>query len=152
MDRIFARCFVLSFRATYQSSNKSSTRSISICASSGSTSTICVIQSAAGFILETDISEMGEAVAARAKTAVLPVWTCGLGRTVLAVEVRNAYWRQFHATRVQAFNHATVFPRDSTAKPLHIRAAISSQGEDRKSTRLNSSHPSISYAVFCLKK
>src|SRR5579863_4654771 len=29
------------------------------------------------------------------------------------------------------------------------RAATSS---DRKSTRLNSSHPSISYAVFCLKK
>src|SRR5690348_17731856 len=29
------------------------------------------------------------------------------------------------------------------------RAAI---GVDRKSTRLNSSHPSISYAVFCLKK
>src|SRR5690348_18221477 len=26
------------------------------------------------------------------------------------------------------------------------------QVEDRKSTRLNSSHPSISYAVFCLKK
>src|SRR5438128_4360401 len=25
-------------------------------------------------------------------------------------------------------------------------------GEDRKSTRLNSSHGSISYAVFCLKK
>src|SRR5690348_18025276 len=25
-------------------------------------------------------------------------------------------------------------------------------GPDRKSTRLNSSHPSISYAVFCLKK
>src|SRR5690348_17611600 len=28
---------------------------------------------------------------------------------------------------------------------VHLRA-------DRKSTRLNSSHPSISYAVFCLKK
>src|SRR5690348_18209268 len=26
------------------------------------------------------------------------------------------------------------------------------QQRDRKSTRLNSSHPSISYAVFCLKK
>src|SRR5689334_24771918 len=26
------------------------------------------------------------------------------------------------------------------------------RGEDRKSTRLNSSHSSISYAVFCLKK
>src|SRR5690348_18204201 len=29
---------------------------------------------------------------------------------------------------------------------------VSLQGIDRKSTRLNSSHPSISYAVFCLKK
>src|SRR3712207_7943878 len=32
---------------------------------------------------------------------------------------------------------------------------VSSQGkfeEDRKSTRLNSSHANISYAVFCLKK
>src|SRR5438876_9042927 len=30
--------------------------------------------------------------------------------------------------------------------------ALSDQRGDRKSTRLNSSHPSISYAVFCLKK
>src|SRR5438876_6216303 len=30
-----------------------------------------------------------------------------------------------------------------------MNAAVST---DRKSTRLNSSHPSISYAVFCLKK
>src|SRR5690348_17670651 len=29
---------------------------------------------------------------------------------------------------------------------------VDERGEDRKSTRLNSSHPSISYAVFCLKK
>src|SRR5690348_17940913 len=29
---------------------------------------------------------------------------------------------------------------------------ISQLEADRKSTRLNSSHPSISYAVFCLKK
>src|SRR5947209_346332 len=32
----------------------------------------------------------------------------------------------------------------------HIRADYSE--EDRKSTRLNSSHANISYAVFCLKK
>src|SRR5690348_13182807 len=31
-------------------------------------------------------------------------------------------------------------------------AAWSAARSDRKSTRLNSSHPSISYAVFCLKK
>src|SRR3989337_3092631 len=32
------------------------------------------------------------------------------------------------------------------------RAAQPPGGRDRKSTRLNSSHGSISYAVFCLKK
>src|SRR5207249_11473782 len=30
--------------------------------------------------------------------------------------------------------------------------AVDAGGRDRKSTRLNSSHVSISYAVFCLKK
>src|SRR3712207_7290241 len=30
--------------------------------------------------------------------------------------------------------------------------AVRAEGEDRKSTRLNSSHANISYAVFCLKK
>src|SRR3712207_7734302 len=29
---------------------------------------------------------------------------------------------------------------------------VAGVGEDRKSTRLNSSHANISYAVFCLKK
>src|SRR5207249_10527657 len=32
------------------------------------------------------------------------------------------------------------------------RALVSEGRQDRKSTRLNSSHVSISYAVFCLKK
>src|SRR2546422_2772468 len=33
-----------------------------------------------------------------------------------------------------------------------VRCPIRSNGIDRKSTRLNSSHGYISYAVFCLKK
>src|SRR3712207_8172982 len=33
----------------------------------------------------------------------------------------------------------------------HVDAVLQI-GEDRKSTRLNSSHANISYAVFCLKK
>src|SRR2546430_7707211 len=33
-----------------------------------------------------------------------------------------------------------------------FHAASPGLGEDRKSTRLNSSHSQISYAVFCLKK
>src|SRR5437867_6562156 len=32
------------------------------------------------------------------------------------------------------------------------RVAVGDEHEDRKSTRLNSSHRTISYAVFCLKK
>src|SRR5207249_12183424 len=35
---------------------------------------------------------------------------------------------------------------------LHRQAGLFAQPLDRKSTRLNSSHVSISYAVFCLKK
>src|SRR5438876_3691388 len=33
----------------------------------------------------------------------------------------------------------------------HLGRGTEHRFEDRKSTRLNSSHPSISYAVFCLK-
>src|SRR5438876_5217485 len=36
--------------------------------------------------------------------------------------------------------------------PRSTMATSSGYSRDRKSTRLNSSHPSISYAVFCLKK
>src|SRR5690348_18008075 len=41
--------------------------------------------------------------------------------------------------------------RDGRPDP-RVRAGQAGREEDRKSTRLNSSHPSISYAVFCLKK
>src|SRR5215510_426587 len=45
----------------------------------------------------------------------------------------------------------------SHRKPCHARDLIGTPGQrlglgDRKSTRLNSSHVAISYAVFCLKK
>src|SRR3712207_7369620 len=36
--------------------------------------------------------------------------------------------------------------------PPHQTAPIRHRWTDRKSTRLNSSHANISYAVFCLKK
>src|SRR5947209_15351720 len=35
---------------------------------------------------------------------------------------------------------------------IEAEATIGGRSEDRKSTRLNSSHANISYAVFCLKK
>src|SRR5689334_23432166 len=39
-----------------------------------------------------------------------------------------------------------------TADEVAERCAEPGAAQDRKSTRLNSSHSSISYAVFCLKK
>src|SRR2546430_7025634 len=38
-----------------------------------------------------------------------------------------------------------------TREPEHLRDPSCDLSEDRKSTRLNSSHSQISYAVFCLK-
>src|SRR5206468_5258942 len=43
-------------------------------------------------------------------------------------------------------------PRRPQARPSSWATPTSSAAPDRKSTRLNSSHDQISYAVFCLKK
>src|SRR3712207_7483148 len=52
---------------------------------------------------------------------------------------------------IEPFTHAHIagkeIPRDG-----FIDRCRSCIGRDRKSTRLNSSHANISYAVFCLKK
>src|SRR5690348_3887678 len=51
--------------------------------------------------------------------------------------------------------HRVVLRRcDSSRSCCSVLVALGTalQRRDRKSTRLNSSHPSISYAVFCLKK
>src|SRR3989442_11985596 len=57
------------------------------------------------------------------------------------------------------FRSPPVGSRCSTARPypshtsgVSTRAATWRRPRDRKSTRLNSSHVRISYAVFCLKK
>src|SRR5262245_62415053 len=55
------------------------------------------------------------------------------------------------------------YPSDEVSHEVTLQPALSlrsrvgrvteiQRGEDRKSTRLNSSHLGISYAVFCLKK
>src|SRR5260221_9348273 len=57
---------------------------------------------------------------------------------------------------------STLFPYTTLFRSAHAAAGIAYTqlnpvggfpcGQDRKSTRLNSSHTVISYAVFCLKK
>src|SRR5688572_32047710 len=42
--------------------------------------------------------------------------------------------------------------RGRSSEPAGRQRAVGRQPRDRKSTRLNSSHSQISYAVFCLKK
>src|SRR3712207_8808066 len=52
-----------------------------------------------------------------------------------------------HPTRLSV--HAVADHRIRPGSPGSVELAAA---EDRKSTRLNSSHANISYAVFCLKK
>src|SRR5690242_20840189 len=50
-------------------------------------------------------------------------------------------------------NYAGIYSKDSTMfEKLKTVNPDVAEALDRKSTRLNSSHMSISYAVFCLKK
>src|SRR3712207_7993054 len=65
-----------------------------------------------------------------------------------------SYGEKNMAPHVAAFHRYPV--KGSSAGPL-MRAEVEAGGtmpwdRDRKSTRLNSSHANISYAVFCLKK
>src|SRR3712207_7594051 len=54
--------------------------------------------------------------------------------------------------KVGIAHDAPVAGRHDSGTFQDARPAISSMRRDRKSTRLNSSHANISYAVFCLKK
>src|SRR3712207_8779520 len=49
-------------------------------------------------------------------------------------------------------HHAVAHARDHAHRPGLATVAVVPVAVDRKSTRLNSSHANISYAVFCLKK
>src|SRR5438034_8098041 len=62
------------------------------------------------------------------------------------IECNESDGNQFRCTIVGLPDLAVKEARD------RVLAAVRNSGLDRKSTRLNSSHTVISYAVFCLKK
>src|SRR5690625_1337694 len=67
-----------------------------------------------------------------------------LGMEVVTLNVNDAWQLEFEEGAKMNLD---------TAEHVKEAAAVLSQfGEDRKSTRLNSSHVAISYAVCCLKK
>src|SRR2546427_5958720 len=77
--------------------------------------------------------------------------------TTLSRSVRRAQERRVeHPREGHVVDIARLAPQEPRVlPPPHRRAEIlrSHRGvPDRKSTRLNSSHSQISYAVFCLKK
>src|SRR3712207_5948867 len=64
-------------------------------------------------------------------------------------------WRSGYAvSRIRMVSGARAFTcsRNSAPSMPGIRISDMTRSRDRKSTRLNSSHANISYAVFCLKK
>ena len=67
----------------------------------------------------------------------------------------NDIWKVYGANPGQFFPNSDT-EQTKTALADHIRAqghiVAAGNVSDRKSTRLNSSHKPISYAVFCLKK
>src|SRR3712207_893600 len=70
----------------------------------------------------------------------------GVGKTVLLNQLRSAaISRGWGTGKIEAR------PEQSLRRPVSSALHMALR-EDRKSTRLNSSHANISYAVFCLKK
>src|SRR5204862_7156166 len=76
---------------------------------------------------------------------------CVFAKSLLSrPRTRDAAKRADPATKFEAIGSRT--DRAGTLLSLRRCRAASATPQDRKSTRLNSSHVEISYAVFCLKK
>src|SRR3989442_812413 len=92
-----------------------------------------------------DGSSDGTAVAARAA-----------GAAVLHVPRRRGKGAALRAgvaaARARAAEHVITLDGDRQHDPQDIPRLLAAARLDRKSTRLNSSHVRISYAVFCLEK
>src|SRR5205807_10396067 len=85
----------------------------------------------------------------------LPIWTsrwvCSVSSRTQAAAILSG---SRGGTTIPVSPIASDTPPTSVAtqgRP-QVMASITVYGKDRKSTRLNSSHLVISYAVFCLKK
>src|SRR5690348_18087853 len=74
----------------------------------------------------------------------------GNGPTLL--ECKTVRWERHSAISSGKYQNEEEATKWKRVDPIpRLEKALRDLG-DRKSTRLNSSHPSISYAVFCLKK
>src|SRR5256885_11912879 len=74
------------------------------------------------------------------------------GGTNALVSDGRALARQYLEQQRQLGTDAVILPGMPGSAMQEAGGAIAPEPTDRKSTRLNSSHLVISYAVFCLKK
>src|SRR5690554_1767641 len=117
--------------------------------------------------LDADYTALGDKLARRGEdierltaaagdfAVALPSWGVGTGGTRFARfpglgEPRNIFEKLDDCSVIHQLSQATPtvslhIPWDRPSDPEELKG-------DRKSTRLNSSHVRISYAVFCLKK
>src|SRR5699024_11856488 len=80
-----------------------------------------------------------------------------LTKPIVALVSFNVLFSLYHMPVIFDYSKSSQFAHTSTILVLLFFAFIMwwpiiTPLEDRKSTRLNSSHVSISYAVFCLRK
>src|SRR5260221_8350035 len=92
-------------------------------------------------------------------TATTEIYTLSLHDALPISPLLNADWRvavllpeEQVRTLLDPSRHKEVVPVPAPPKAEKITVELASSEVDRKSTRLNSSHTVISYAVFCLKK
>src|SRR5690606_33375611 len=71
---------------------------------------------------------------------------------IARAESRSAAWSLFRGRLSVLQQAASRLASGAAFDGFNARLAGYAEGADRKSTRLNSSHVKISYAVFCLKK
>src|SRR2546428_6964493 len=83
-------------------------------------------------LLDNGVAEIGAALAHHGYIQIDPINVCGRMHDLI---LRN---------RVRDYREGDLI--------RHLHGDKAAKSPDRKSTRLNSSHDQISYAVFCLKK
>src|SRR5258708_32089807 len=81
-------------------------------------------------------------------TATTEIYTLSLHDALPISDGRRPWPAWLHLGRTDA----SACPRPGPSEVARPAWACSLAARDRKSTRLNSSHQIISYAVFCLKK
>src|SRR3712207_8667422 len=68
------------------------------------------------------------------------------------LEKAKAQWEEESKHKRYPIGEEAIAEVISMMTGIPVKRMVEAETQDRKSTRLNSSHANISYAVFCLKK